>query len=354
MKQIQFDLAMDLSISAFPSTRYQGSKLKIAEWIWENVKNIQFETILDAFGGTGCVSYLFKTKNKQVIYNDILFFNYLIGKALIENSSTYLLDNEIDEILKRKEDVDYPTIIEDNFADIYYTHDENKWLDVVAYNIYLMKDNYKKSIAYFALFQSCIIKRPFNLFHRKNLYIRTADVKRNFGNAATWNIPFDICFKKFAAEANRAIFDNGKKNRAINKDVFDIKENCDLVYIDTPYISKKGATVDYYDFYHFLEGLVDYINWPERIDIKSKHKRLTPIKNIWNDKNKIASAFDMLFKKYRDSYIVVSYRADGIPSVEELEQMLSTYKTEVVEIIKKDYKYVLSNNKSHEILLIGK
>lgn len=37
----------------FPSTRYQGSKQKYVNWIWECVKDIPFHTVLDAFGGTG-------------------------------------------------------------------------------------------------------------------------------------------------------------------------------------------------------------------------------------------------------------------------------------------------------------
>ena len=38
----------------------------------------------------------------------------------------------------------------------------------------------------------------------------------------------------------------------MNSDIFDVKDDYDLVYIDTPYISQKGGGVDYHDFYHFL------------------------------------------------------------------------------------------------------
>ncbi len=43
-----------------PTTRYQGSKSKIVEWIWEAVKKINFKSVLDAFGGTGIVGYFLK------------------------------------------------------------------------------------------------------------------------------------------------------------------------------------------------------------------------------------------------------------------------------------------------------
>lgn len=44
----------------FPQTRYQGSKSKIVDWILESTKNLEINTILDAFGGTGVVGYNFK------------------------------------------------------------------------------------------------------------------------------------------------------------------------------------------------------------------------------------------------------------------------------------------------------
>lgn len=49
----------------------------------------------------------------------------------------------------------------------------------------------------------------------------------------------------------------------------------------------------------------------------------------------------------------LSYRDDGIPSGVELEEILRSIKNSV-EIRKIDYKYVLSNGQSKEILLIGK
>ncbi|GAF74730.1 unnamed protein product [marine sediment metagenome] len=225
---------------------------------------------------------------------------------------------------------------------------------MVAANIESINNIYKKSIAYFALFQACIIKRPFNLFHRKNLYIRTSEVQRNFGNKTTWDTSFEAHFKQFAAEANQAVFSNGQQNKAINLDVFDIEEKFDLIYIDTPYISQKGSGVDYHSFYHFLEGLVNYSNWSGMIDYKTKHKRLKRTSSVWTDKNKIYSAFDRLFKKFRESILVVSYRADGIPTIDELIYLLKKYKSNVEELKRKQYKYVLSTNHSEEVLLIGK
>jgi len=34
-----------------PSTRFQGSNLKIVDWFWEAIKYLSFNSALDAFGG---------------------------------------------------------------------------------------------------------------------------------------------------------------------------------------------------------------------------------------------------------------------------------------------------------------
>ena len=183
-------------------TRYRGSKVKILPAIYDIIKKLEFDTVLDAFAGTGAVSYLFKQMNKKVVFNDHLRFNYIIGRALIENSDIKLTKTDIDKILAPKPYTQHPHFIEERFQDIYYTNEENIWLDRVISNLYEMEPGYKQDMGFWCLFQSCIIKRPFSLFHRKNLNLRTRDVKRSFGNKVTWDTPFEIHFKRFASELN--------------------------------------------------------------------------------------------------------------------------------------------------------
>lgn len=341
------------TVAKFPTTRYQGSKQKFVDWIWECVKDIPFHSALDAFGGTGSVSFRLKEEGKKVTYNDILPFNHIIGKALIENRNTYLDDFEVDVLLKKDEGITYPDFIERTFKDIYFTDEENRWLDIVSTNIRRMDDCYKQSIAYFALFQSCIIKRPYNLFHRKNLYVRLQEVERSFGNKKTWDTPFEVHFRKFVEEANNSIFDNGEICRSINQNVFDVETNYDFVYIDTPYLNEKGIGVDYADFYHFLNGLVDYDNWDDRIDYKSKHFRLFRQPNVWNDSETIHQAFEKLFAQFRHSTMAISYRSNGIPTIDELVGILGRLGKKVRIHQSNNMKYVLSTKESHEVLIVA-
>ena len=349
----QLPLFPDLAAN-FPSTRYQGSKTKLVDWIWEQIAGLDFETCLDAFGGTGAVAYRLKQEDKCVTYNDILRFNYYVGRALIENCQTRLTAADIEWILTRHTDREYPQFVQQTFPDIYFTADENAWIDQTITNIRRLEDPYKFALAFFALCQACIIKRPYNLFHRKNLYIRLAEVERSFGNKTSWDRPFEEWFRLFVAEANRAVFDNQQANRALNRDALNLPGDYDLVYIDTPYISGKGVPIDYHDFYHFLEGLTLYDEWGEHVDYDTKHRRLKKQPNDWSDKNRIHDAFDRLFARFHDSILVVSYRSDGIPSESALVALLEKYKSTVRVEHFGQYQYALSKNgTSGEMLLLA-
>ncbi|HYQ57597.1 MAG TPA: DNA adenine methylase, partial [Draconibacterium sp.] len=262
-------------IKKFPTTRYQGSKRKILPWIHDCIKDLEFDTVLDAFGGSGMVSYLLKRMGKSVTFNDILQFNHVIGESIISNNEVLITDLDLEQILNEK--VKSETFITDTFKGVYYLDKENLWIDKIIHNIEGLNSKYngselryKKAIAYNALFQSCLTKRPYNLFHRKNLDMRTRDVERNFGNKTTWETPFPVHFKKFISEINRSIYNSQTFCESINYDIFELTDlNYDLVYFDSPYIkqtSKRNESSDYLKCYHFLEGITKYSEWNNLID----------------------------------------------------------------------------------------
>ncbi len=350
--------------SVMPRTRFQGSKRKLAGWILEQVSRLGYESVLDAFGGTGSVAYAFKQQGKTVTYSDKLHFNHLIGTALIENNEVRLSDEQVQRVATASPKRSDNNLVERSFEGIYFTSAENRWIDAAVQEIGRMEDRFSRSLAYYALFQSAMIKRPYNLFHRKNLYMREADVPRSFGNKVTWDRPFAEHFRKIATEVNAAVFDNGKSCRAVCGDAMEVSGDAmgatgamggfDLVYIDTPYIGANKVGVDYLGFYHFLEGLADYDRWEERIDFETKHRRMLRVPNPWVSADSVGDAFGRLFERYEASILVVSYRSDGIPTIEELEQMMRRVKRNVTIVSYDTYQYALSKNRqSKEMLLVG-
>lgn len=201
-----------------PVTRYYGSKRKLIHKIWEVISDagIEFDSVLDIFGGTGTFAYFAKKHNKEVIYNDIFRFNYNIGKKLIEQSSNELSLPEAIELLKVNPNIEYKSTIADNFKDIYFTDEENKQIDVFIQNANLLENENKRLSAFYILYQSCIIRRPYNLFHRNNLSMRTNYSGGNFGNKTTWERTFEELFERFLKELDEVCFDNGRVNIALN------------------------------------------------------------------------------------------------------------------------------------------
>ena len=354
-----------LDISEFPSTRYRGSKRKIIPWLWDSLRELDFTSALDVFGGTASVSYLLKKMGKAVTYNDYLHFNYLIGLALIENDQTTLTKRDIALALKPLPGEGSTDFVQETFKGVFFTHRENRWIDNVVTRIASLGNGtpdvvYKRALLHYGLFQSCLIKRPFNLFHRANLYLRTADVKRGFGNKTSWDKRFRSYFFSFCMEASEAVFEGDKPCKAIRFDAKDIPDNSyDLVYIDPPYLTRTGdnETSDYRRSYHFLEGLCNYNSWDELIDYRTPNLRMKPRSNEWIDLDRNSRAFDALFEKFKRSIIVVSYKKFGVPSIDTLLRVFRRHGRKV-RSRSRHYKYALNHQNgsaelNREVLLIA-
>lgn len=341
----------------YPTTRYTGSKRRFLDWIWEHIKDIRFESALDAFGGTGSVSLLLKRKGKTVYYNDLLNFNQIIGRAIVENSQTKVTEHDIDEVLCFR-CKDHPNFIQQEFKGKFFLDEENLWLDRAIANISRISDVYKQSILMAALFQACLAKRPFNLFHRANLYLRTAQVERTFGNKTTWERPFAELLKRYVEEYNNAVFSNGRINRVVGGfDALSTPNGADLVYLDPPYFSAAPPRgTNYLHFYHFLEGLANYETWYQRIDkAGGRTKRLIDIESnsCFTRQSKVHASFHSLIERFQDSIIVLSYQSDGVPSRGEVTELLRKFKKTVV-VFERPHRYVLSHSQRTELLFVAR
>jgi len=208
-----------------------------------------------------------------------------------------------------------------------------------------------------SLFQACLAKRPFNLFHRANLYLRLNEVPRTFGNKTTWERPFPELFGRYITEYNRAVFSNDKRNRVIGGfDAINSPNGVDLVYLDPPYFSGDASQgTNYLAFYHFLEGLSDYKRWAEGSSLLyGKTKRIPDNEAIqrFTKKDKVLVSFAQLLERFQDSTIVLSYQDEGIPSREEILCILRGLGKKV-EVFEKPHRYALSRRKRTELLFVA-
>lgn len=342
-----------------PNTRYQGSKNKIINKIYNIIiKHIKPSHILDLFGGSAICSLYFQIKNIDITYNDILQFNSINAYGLLNNDLNNIpTEEEIENIFIKNDIYNYTTFIYDTFKNIYYTDDENKQLDIFRENIKYYNNIYKRNIIYYLLFQSLISKRPYNLFHRNNLSMRTKEVNRSFGNKTTWDRPFILHMFKFRKELitlykqknNINIGNINIINLSYDTIPDEILLNIDTIYIDPPYFKKNSKDSQYFDNYHFLEGFISDL-WSDNIDFSTKHLKLkTSDEYVIEDANKM---FDNIINKYSNKNLVISYNTKSYPSISDIEIKLKKIYTKVIiEYI--DYNYALSKTKSQEVLILA-
>lgn len=336
------------AISKYPRTRYMGSKQKLLKFIHENIKSLSGERALDAFSGSGAVAYLLKSMGKEVHANDFLLYSHMITKALVENNSITLNEKDINLLLEENGKHDF--FVSKEFKDLYFTDDENNLIDQIYFNSSKLSGS-KRSLALAALARACVKKRPRGVF----TYVgnRYDDGRRDL------KISLKDQFLESIDVLNNAVFDNGKKNKSYNKNVFDLKnQDYDLVYIDPPYCSLHSDN-DYSRRYHFVEGLMS--KWSHvSINPKTKTKKFDKFSSPFDSKTTIYKAFDDLFSKFQDSTLVVSYSSNSIPSLKEMIKLLQKYKKHV-NVEKFSHKYSFGNqrkgiinNKVDEYLFIAK
>lgn len=346
---------MNSQFGRFPKTRYLGSKRKLLPVLNELFSTLEFETALDPFSGTAAVAYLLKSLGAEVTAGDTMAFNALTARALVVNQTVRLGDG-VETFLSAVERVDVSRgFIERTFDGVFYPRGENRFLDraLIALG---QHHGIERDMLLYCLGQAALAKRPYNLFHRANLNMRERDVNRSFGNKKTWDTPFDVLIRRFAAQLDQAVFDSKKNCVAVVSDVMSVEPaQYDLVYLDPPYVSQRGQGVDYVDYYHFLEGLSEPDGWSNRILHRYKHKPIVGRRESpWSDAERIESAFEAVITRFKDSILVISYRSDGIPDISKITAWLEHVgkKVTIVDIGK--YTYALSTNrKSKEIILLG-
>ena len=180
----------------------------------------------------------------------------------------------------------------------------------------------------------------------------------SFGNKKTWERPFEELFIRFIAELDEFSFDNGQNNKAVNSNALNCEETADLVYIDPPYFNSNGKHTTYHSKYHFLEGLANYDEIPNKIDFLKKNRAININKIDEFEKAKtFLNDLEHLILKHINSIIVVSYRNNGKHTINQITELMSKCKpnNHVYSIDLGLYGYALnkSNSSNNEYLIIG-
>lgn len=336
-------------VSAYPPTRFMGSKSKLLSEIWSVASQFNVDTVVDLFSGSGIVGYMFKAQGKSVVSNDYMAMSATFTKAMIENNTVTLPLVEAKQLLVSHKESDH--FVSTKFQGLYYTDEENDLIDTLRTNIAAIRDPYKHAIAMTALIRACTKKRPRGIFtytgHRYD------DGRKDLQKSLAEQ------FLDAVKAVNSAVFDNGKVNRSKHGDAMDLRvEQADLVYIDPPYYSPLSDN-EYVRRYHFVEGLAR--DWKGvEIQEHTQTKKFKSYPTPFSTRKGAADAFDKLFKKFANSILIVSYSSNSLPTQDEMVAIMAKYKQHV-EVIPIDYKYSFGNqneakthrNSVQEYLFVG-
>jgi adenine-specific DNA methylase len=320
-----------LKTHKLPQTQYLGSKERLVEWIYEkSPKNVT--TFFDAFSGTSAVGFYFKSKDKKVISNDFLRFNYHIAKALIENKDSTLDEKDIIFLLGNEGKAD--SLIEDTFTNVFFEHDQARFLDQFRANVELLEDDYKKSLAFTVMTRALTRKVLLGHFAHLSAIRYSKDPERVRRNPSIARSLREL-FRELVDEYNEAVFDNGQENIAYCEDTIELVKklkNVDLVYFDPPYC---GCHPDYQSFYHFLETFVRY--WKDKKFTNGTKAYSPKIKSGFVQKGEIKKSFFDLFKNSTHiPFWLISYNSRSSPNKEDMLSLIEQFRK--IEVFEYEYQ----------------
>lgn len=333
-------------LKKYPSTRYMGSKNKLLDAIWDVSQRFEYTTVLDLFSGSGVVSYMFKCHGKEVTSNDYMAMAAVYTKAMVENKDVILSEEDVKNLL---EPVDNDHFVEKTFQGLYFSDEDNRFIDNVRTNANNMSDPYKRAIALTALIRACMKKRP------RGIFTYTGD-RYNDGRQDLLK-SMEQQFIDAINAVNEAVFDNNKENHSSWCDSLSLEpKKYDLVYIDPPYFTPKSDN-EYVRRYHFVEGIAR--NWDGvEIQTETKTKKFKSYPTPFSTRQGAENALKEIFEKYQDSVLIVSYSSNSEPSKDEMVAMMSKFKKHV-DVIPVDYKYsfgtrkTVKRNNVQEYLFVG-
>ncbi|HTZ45059.1 MAG TPA: DNA adenine methylase [Jatrophihabitans sp.] len=310
----------------FPRLRYMGSKYKLLPHLARVFADVGGISALDAFSGSGVVSYLLKAQGYQVTSNDFLNFPSVITRATVVNHATTLTRADVDQICGPA--ADRRDFVRSTFDGLYFDAADRGFLDSAWSHIDRLT-GHKRALAISALVLSAARKQPRGVF--TFVGTRYDDGRRDL------RIPMAQHFRERVAEYNAVVFSNGRRNRSVSADIADLDPaDHDLVYLDPPY-APPSDDADYIKRYHFLEGLSCY--WQGQTIMqdtvtKKLPKRYTPFAY----KHSAATALRNTFKQFGDATIVLSYSSNSIPDADTIEALLREVKDDV-KVHRIDHRY---------------
>ena len=307
--------------------RYIGSKTKLLDWIFSEIKNnTQGKSFFDIFSGTGSIAERALSLYNKVIVNDILSSNKIIYEAFWgKEKINFCLINEYKNLFIALTNIEKENYFSENYGGKYFGLNDAK---KIGYIREIIEENYKSKV---------LNKREFSILLASLIYSmdRIANTVGHYD-----------AYRKINIKDDRFRFELIDLNDYQNKEIEIFQEDAnslapkiyaDIIFLDPPYNSRQ-----YSRFYHVLENLVDW-DKPELygVALKPKPKNMSEY-----CRNGAAKVFDDLISNLKCKYIVVTYNntynsksssSQNKIKLEEIKKSLN--KRGVTKIFESDYKF---------------
>lgn len=325
----------------YPKVNYIGNKEKLVDWIIDEMP-VKRGVILDIFSGGCSVSYGLKANGYHVIANDILFADYVIAKALVENQNEMLSVDVFDEKAEGSRIRELTDKFQFMQERLYYPDEIEELARLVAISEKL-KGNGK--YLFLALLRRAMIRKlPYSRMNVPwNQIQRLRDEEYSYARYGRKRAYHNQTFKSHMLENiaayNQAVF-SGNECRVYNCDAVQLAERIDgvdVVYMDPPYPS----TMNNYDSFY---GAYD-----EMFDKKKEHMDFTQRSYFLDNMNQLIGKL-----AGKTEYIVISQNTKVQPGPEEIRNMLERYGSVTVKEKQHNYQVTGKENKkvSRELLFI--
>lgn len=333
------------------STRFQGSKRRVLPWLLGRVDEVVRAPtrVLDAFAGSGVVSYGLVLGGHEVVATDRLRSSATAVRAMCGDSEP--VPAETVARFERLSQVRSGGWLVREFSGVHYPDHELHWLDNATDLAHALPPR-QRDVALWALCQAALAKRPYNLFHRANLAMRTREVPRSFGNKVTWERPFPAHFARFVRECNEAML-RRPDVLAMTGDPREVPAGSfDLLYLDPPYLSGQRVPTPYNDYYSFLDYLCEPATRAS-IDRSRPHRPALCERSDWEHPRTLTGAMAELVDRHPRAAVMISYRGDGFPEPAAIADLLRERRGSV-RVYEAPVRYVLSRGSgTSECLIVG-
>lgn len=286
--------------------RYLGSKTKLLSFIHETIKkeNIEFDSFLDLFAGTGSVADSFNDGSHKIVVNDILECNRCAFNAFFGNET--INETKLLEIINRYNSsaVAKDNYFSKNFSDTFFSKENCRKIGFIREDIdslFLQKAINKREKDYLITSLIYAMDHIANTVGHSDAFRRGGELKKEL-----------LLLPLITNDSKK-----NKRNEIYKEDSNELVKriSCDLVYIDPPYNSRQ-----YCDAYHLLENVASWKK-PEVFGAARKMDR-TGLKSRYCE-NSAPRVFDRLISDLNCKYIIVSYNNMGLKGVGRSQAKIS-------------------------------